>query len=444
MAATRNRYTPVAVLLHWFMAAAVFFQLALGWRMEDLPKGPAVFALFQLHKSIGFILLALVVLRLAWRLAHRPPALPEAMPVWEKKAAGLAHVALYALLFGLPLTGWVLVSTSRISIPTLLFGVLPWPHLPWLAELSPTARAVWHDAAAGAHGLLAVLMLAMLVMHVGAVLKHQLLVKDTVLGHMAPGARPGWGEPRLWLLLLAAAGIFATGFFFPRLPDTRGGVDPDVPVTEPRMVQQAPVLPEALVNPPPAVSIAVAAAVSAPEPVAAVRSEIPAAPAKALKWQVEAGSALEFRTSWSGTPVEGQFRQWTADIVFSPDALADSSIEVSVDLASVASGDEQRDGTLPGEEWFDAGHFPQAVFKASRFTRLGPSHYSAQGELSLRGKTSPLTLDFKLAITGNQAVAEGSTRIDRTVFGVGQGEWVATDQIPAAVDVTFKVRAKHP
>ena len=63
MTATRNRYTPMAVLLHWFMAAAVFFQLALGWRMEDLPKGPAVFALFQLHKSIGFILLALVVLR---------------------------------------------------------------------------------------------------------------------------------------------------------------------------------------------------------------------------------------------------------------------------------------------------------------------------------------------------------------------------------------------
>jgi len=441
MTASRNRYTPTAVLLHWFMAAAIFFQLALGWRMEDLPKGPAVFALFQLHKSIGFALLALVVLRLAWRRRHAPPALPEQMPVWEKQVAGLAHVALYLVMFGLPLTGWVLVSTSRTPIPTLLFGAVPVPHLPWLTELAPATRQLWHDGAGAAHGLLAVLMLALLIMHVGAVLKHQLLAKDAVFGHMAPGARPGWAEPRLWVLLAAAGAVFAAGFFYPRLPDSPGGAESGeaaLIVQAPEQVPAMGVIPEAVAAVP---DTAVSEAAPTVPVAAAVEKPVPETAAEPVRWKVGAGSALGFSTSWSGVAVEGRFPRWTADIRFSPEALEQSALTVNVQLGSVASDDAQRDEALLGEEWFNAAQFPQAVFKATGFERTGDDRYRAKGTLTLRGKTSPVTLDFSLRIRGDRAEAEGSALLDRTVFGVGQGEFAATDQIPAAVTVKFTVKA---
>lgn len=435
MAATRNRYTPTAVVLHWFMAAAILFQLALGWRMEELPKGPAVFALFQLHKSIGFALLMLVLLRLAWRATHRPPALPETMAAWERRMAGLAHGALYLVMFGLPLTGWILVSTSRTPIPTVLFGVLPWPHLPVLPGLPSAVKEGWHAAAGAVHGGLAVLMLALLVMHVGAVLKHQLLVRDTVLGRMAPGARPGWGEPRLWGLLALSGAVFVAGFFLPRLPETPGG-SASGEKKQVAAVPAGPVLPVAGTPEP---------AVVTPVPVESrpVAAETPAIPAAPVAWKVQSGSSLRFATSWSGTPIEGTFPTWTADIRFSPEALAASALTVKVSLGSIRTGDPQQEEALPGEDWFNAGQFPQAVFKASGFESVGKDRYRARGTLTLRGQSSPVTLDFRVVIKGDRAEAEGSTTLDRTVFGVGQGEFAATDQIPAQVQVSFTVKASR-
>lgn len=179
------RYDGVAMFLHWLTALAVLGLIAMGLIMTDLPRGSALqFSLFQLHKSVGVTVLMLTLLRLAWRLAHRPPALPSEMPAWEKLAAHAGHLGLYALLFGLPLSGWATVSASPFNIPTVLYGVIPWPHLPVLSTLSnkkPVAEAL-----GGLHSAAAWILIALLVVHAGAALRHHFLLKDDVLRRMLP------------------------------------------------------------------------------------------------------------------------------------------------------------------------------------------------------------------------------------------------------------------
>jgi polyisoprenoid-binding protein YceI/cytochrome b561 len=126
-----SRYTTVAIALHWLIALAILAMLAIGLTMTHVKLAPVdKFKLYQLHKSIGLTILALALLRLGWRLVHRPPALPAAMPAWERGAAEGTHVLLYGFMIGLPLLGWAMVSASPFNLPTVLYGVLPWPHLP--------------------------------------------------------------------------------------------------------------------------------------------------------------------------------------------------------------------------------------------------------------------------------------------------------------------------
>ncbi|HEY1179476.1 MAG TPA: YceI family protein, partial [Phytomonospora sp.] len=166
-------------------------------------------------------------------------------------------------------------------------------------------------------------------------------------------------------------------------------------------------------------------------------------PQPAARWAVQPGSTLSFTTAWSGQAIEGRFDRWTADIVFSPDDLAHSKVTVSIDLASVNSGDQQRDASLPAPDWFDTATNPKAVFTATRFEKTGEGRFTAHGELSLRGVKRPLSLPFRLEIDGDRASVHGVTSLDRTAFGVGQGEWKATDQIPAKVGVRVNLKAKR-
>ena len=91
--------------------------------------------MLQLHKSIGFTVLGLAILRLMWRLARRPPALPEGMQPWERLAAKATHWTFYFIIFVMPITGWIIVSASPTNIPTLLYKTIPFPHLGFIHEL---------------------------------------------------------------------------------------------------------------------------------------------------------------------------------------------------------------------------------------------------------------------------------------------------------------------
>jgi cytochrome b561 len=185
-----ERYTSPAIVLHWIMAVGIFALLILGLVMTHatLPL-MRKFQLYQLHKSIGITILLAGFLRLAWRSSHRPPPLPTHMTKLERSAAEGGHLLLYSLLFGLPLTGWALVSASVLNVPTLLYGHVHWPHLPFLATLPHKApvEAVLKQV----HRYAAWFFIVIVLGHALAALRHHFLQGDDVLRRMLPFTRHG-------------------------------------------------------------------------------------------------------------------------------------------------------------------------------------------------------------------------------------------------------------
>ena len=179
------RYTSVAIFLHWIIAAGILALLVLGLTMTHVTL-PLMrkFQLYQLHKSIGITILLAAFVRLAWRITHRPPPMPTHMTATERSAAEGGHLVLYILLFGLPLTGWALVSASVLNVPTLLYGHIHWPHLPFLSSLPHKApvEAVLKQA----HRYAAWFLMAIVLGHVLAALRHHFLQRDEVLRRMLP------------------------------------------------------------------------------------------------------------------------------------------------------------------------------------------------------------------------------------------------------------------
>ena len=189
--AARTRYSVVAIVLHWTIALALIALLAAGLWMTSAIRTPGSQALayevYQLHKSLGLVVLALSLLRLGWRLLNPPPPLPEAMTGVERVAAHAAHLAFYALMIGMPLVGWAMVSASPLGLPTIVFGLFEWPHIGWLAGLEDKAAA--EAALKAAHRYMGYGLIGLIVLHVGAALKHHVVDRDDVLARMLPVAR---------------------------------------------------------------------------------------------------------------------------------------------------------------------------------------------------------------------------------------------------------------
>jgi cytochrome b561 len=159
------RYTPTAVVLHWLLATLVVLQFAWGWLMQEIPKEPVGVRAdaYNFHKSIGLTLLALMLVRLAWRLAHRPPPLP-AMPVWEARLARATHVALYAALLAMPIAGYL--GSVWSGYPVKWFGLT----LPAWGDAIPAMK----DAMSAFHYVTSFALLALVVLHIAGALRHVL------------------------------------------------------------------------------------------------------------------------------------------------------------------------------------------------------------------------------------------------------------------------------
>jgi len=173
----RRRYDGVAMLLHWLLAVAIIGAFCMGLYMTGLSISPTRLKLYNWHKWAGVTILALSALRLLWRLGHRPPAdLP--MPAWQARAAHLVHGLLYAAFFAVPLSGWA--YSSAAGFPVVWFGVLPLPNL-----VAPDkALAATFKLA---HEWLAYGLAALVLAHLGAVVKHVVLDRDGLLQRMLPG-----------------------------------------------------------------------------------------------------------------------------------------------------------------------------------------------------------------------------------------------------------------
>lgn len=176
-----SRYHGVAILLHWVLGAALIAVFALGVYMADLPFSPQRLKFYSWHKWAGMLILLLSVLRLVWRLTHRPPALPaaieQAMPRWQAVAHHATHHGLYLLFFAVPLIGWA--YSSAAGFPVVLFGVLPLPDFVPVDKALAELIKPWHQISAFA-------MAALVLLHVAGALKHALIDRDGLLQRMSP------------------------------------------------------------------------------------------------------------------------------------------------------------------------------------------------------------------------------------------------------------------
>lgn len=172
-----DQYTKTAVTLHWLIAMLIFATFPLALYMADLHLSPLKLRLYNYHKWIGIIVLALALVRLYWRTTHRPPAMPETMKKWENVAAHATHHTLYLLILVIPVTGWLM--SSALGFQVVLFGVLPLPDLVGKnKELGDLLKEV--------HETLNYLMLGLVLAHIAAALKHHFVERDDVLTRMVP------------------------------------------------------------------------------------------------------------------------------------------------------------------------------------------------------------------------------------------------------------------
>ncbi len=178
-----NRYSGTAIALHWLLALLLVAGFSLGLYMVSLKFSPQKLTLYSYHKWIGVTVFALALVRLLWRLTHRPPPLPASMPMWQVAASNASHALLYTLLFVAPLSGWL--YSSAAGVPTVPFGIAAL-QLPDLVgkdrELASTLKFV--------HMAITYSFAALVGLHVAAVLKHLLIDRDGIIWRMIPGKTP--------------------------------------------------------------------------------------------------------------------------------------------------------------------------------------------------------------------------------------------------------------
>lgn len=191
-----TRYTKTAKILHWLITIAIFGMFALGWYMSELPKeGPKQMAYdlfdwgiytwtlneeasprtfyFNLHKSIGITILALVAIRIFWRLTHKAPAMLASYKAWETKLASGVHRLLYVLMVALPLSGLVMAVASKYGVK--------WFGLEFISGLDNTPL---REAFKEVHEIIGVVILLIIILHILGALKHKFIDKDETLDRM--------------------------------------------------------------------------------------------------------------------------------------------------------------------------------------------------------------------------------------------------------------------
>lgn len=176
--ATQERYTAVAIVLHWAIALAVIAQFAWGWWMTTIPKQPPGLRAdaFNFHKSLGLTILVLMVVRLAWRLTHRPPPLPP-MPSWQRWTARFTHWGLYAALIAQASVGYL--GSAFSGYPVRYFGIA----LPQWAHKSDSAKELMSVLHLGTSWVIA----AAVLLHVAGALKHTMTDRGRLLARMGLG-----------------------------------------------------------------------------------------------------------------------------------------------------------------------------------------------------------------------------------------------------------------
>jgi cytochrome b561 len=172
---TRSSWGWFSRFLHWLVVLMIALQAALGFIADSLSRSPLKVDMMTAHKSLGITILAVLLVRVAWRLGNPPPVHPPGSPAWEKTAAKISHALLYVLMFAVPLSGWLSASTS--IIPWKLWWTLSWPRI---ASPDPDL----HSLASDLHEITFICLCIVLTIHIAAALKHHFINRDEVLKRM--------------------------------------------------------------------------------------------------------------------------------------------------------------------------------------------------------------------------------------------------------------------
>ena len=398
MSATNSatRYGWVAKSFHWIVALGMIANIALGLWAEWLPLGSETqIALkknaFSLHKTFGLTILVVAILRILWAVTQPKPVPLHPERRGEIFLAGAAHWLLYGSIILIPLSGWVHHAA------TTGFAPIWWPFgqsLPFVPK-SEAVAGVFSTL----HWLFNLTLWVALAAHVAGALKHHLIDGDDTLRRMLPvgkeagepRAKPGHAMPALtavavWAVVLGGAG--ALGLYGP--DKAQGGV----------------------------------------AGLAEVSSD----------WVVEDGT-LAIEITQNGSEVTGAFADWTADITFqeqdAPGVWGDVTVEVAIGSLTLGSVT----GQAKGPDFLAAEEFPRATYQAD-IVKVADG-YEAQGTLSLKGETAPLTLPFQMIISDDGvADMEGRLTIDRRTFGVG-ANIEDESQLGFSVAVRVKLTARR-
>lgn len=176
------RYSRGAVVLHWIVAVLIVLNFVLAFMAEDKPREQAL-AIMGNHKAVGILILLFTILRIVWRLTHRPPPPLPDLKAWELALSRVAHVLLYVFMLAVPLGGWATHSAWSGGQPVSLFGIVNWPGLPFAAS-KPLGETFGEM-----HELGAFAMLVLIALHIAGALKHRFVDRNPdTLRRMSIGA----------------------------------------------------------------------------------------------------------------------------------------------------------------------------------------------------------------------------------------------------------------
>ena len=395
-----DRYTSVAITLHWIIALLLGAMIGLGRNMHDANHVPIEW-MFQLHKSVGITILVLMIARLVWRLTNRPPPLPAEMKQVEKRVSHWVHMGLYALVFALPISGWIMVSVSPFAIATVLYGTIGWPHIAGLPELALETRQTLYPNVKNVHEIMSWALIALFALHIVGAVKHELSDEEGVMKRMIPGIFGKTSPPRA-----PARGAFLTfgsalAFF--------------------AMIAGGPVIAQSLTS---------------EQSVEAVNSE--------SNWIIDyANSEIRFSGTHSGNDFSGTFEDWSASISFDPSNVSDGSATVTVSTQSARTGDTLYDNTLNAAEWFHVTDFPNATVALSNFRRNDAEDDAMLSDASLTIKDVTVTIpfSFRLEETSGITTMTGETVLSREAFNLGQESDASADWVAAEIAVSVIVKA---
>ena len=397
-----TRYTNTAIVFHWLTAALIIGMLGVGKYMTSLGEDDTLrFSLTQWHKSFGLIILALSIARVLWRLGHRAPALPATMRTWERVMAGLSHLLFYFLILFMPISGWLMVSASPLNISTFFFNLVKVPHLPW-ASTAPN-RAELADTFQLAHEYASMVLIVLLLIHIGAAIRHQFMLRDQLMTRMTPDLADGRFMDGFRLITGFGFVVIAGGWLFFTAAKHDANNSATANGTE----------------------------ISATDNNTTDGIDIDQA---LQNWQ---DAEVEYTLILTGNEVTGSFSAARAVAVFDLDTAENSTLNAIVETNSGITGRPQVDDSLPGPSWFASTQFPEATFTSTGFKSADASSWMVTGNLKIRDIER--TIEFPMEIDEATNSASGGFTINRLDFEIGVSEQPGDSQAGFNVIIDFTI-----